>query len=627
MRTTEDLAQEELELSAAPAVAPGEEIEVKALTVLRRGLALSPELRRGLVLTVVMALTMAIGRLTVPILVQQIIDKGIESDEGFRPGFVYGACAVAALVVLGVMVLARFTYLRLMRNAEAALLGMRVRAFAHIHQLSLADHNESRKGVLTARVTSDIESLAQFMQWGAISWIVNGAVIFGTLLAMAVYAWPLMLIVIGVYVPLVPVLRHIQRNQLHSYGRVRNRVAATLGLTSEAVTGAAVLRAYGYTEPTRRRLHRAVDDQCAEQISAYRWFAYLMPITDLFGVAAMALAIGTGVRFGDDLGLTAGTMIAFVFLVNLVLNPVTELGEVLDQTQTALAAWAKVIGVLDTPIDVVDPDPGRPLPSGPLPVRAEAARFSYRTGGVVLHDVDVEIPAGAHVAVVGETGSGKTTFARLLVRLADPTGGTVFVGDVDLREWPARTAAVRSAWCPRTASSSTPPSARTSAAGGPTRTTRRSTTPSNGSGCAGGSSRCRVASIPPSASAGMGFRWGSGSWCRSRARRSRIPACSCSTRRRVPWIPRPSSRSPTRWPGSRLAGPPSPSRTGSPPRSGPTRCSCSTRAASWKPARTTSWSRTAGSTPACTAAGSATPRRDHPAPPADRVMRPPEVAR
>ena len=434
MRTTEDLAQEELELSAASAVARGEEIEVKALTVLRRGLALSPELRRGLVLTVVMALTMAIGRLTVPILVQQIIDKGIESDEGFRPGFVYGACAVAALVVLGVMVLARFTYLRLMRNAEAALLGMRVRAFAHIHQLSLADHNESRKGVLTARVTSDIESLAQFMQWGAISWIVNGAVIFGTLLAMAVYAWPLMLIVIGVYVPLVPVLRHIQRNQLHSYGRVRNRVAATLGLTSEAVTGAAVLRAYGYTEPTRRRLHRAVDDQCAEQISAYRWFAYLMPITDLFGVAAMALAIGTGVRFGDDLGLTAGTMIAFVFLVNLVLNPVTELGEVLDQTQTALAAWAKVIGVLDTPIDVVDPDPGRPLPSGPLPVRAEAARFSYRTGGVVLHDVDVEIPAGAHVAVVGETGSGKTTFARLLVRLADPTGGTVFVGDVDLRE-------------------------------------------------------------------------------------------------------------------------------------------------------------------------------------------------
>jgi ATP-binding cassette subfamily B protein len=434
MRTTEDLAQEELELSAAPAVAPGEEIEVKALTVLRRGLALSPELRRGLVLTVVMALTMAIGRLTVPILVQQIIDKGIESDEGFRPGFVYGACAVAALVVLGVMVLARFTYLRLMRNAEAALLGMRVRAFAHIHQLSLADHNESRKGVLTARVTSDIESLAQFMQWGAISWIVNGAVIFGTLLAMAVYAWPLMLIVIGVYVPLVPVLRHIQRNQLHSYGRVRNRVAATLGLTSEAVTGAAVLRAYGYTEPTRRRLHRAVDDQCAEQISAYRWFAYLMPITDLFGVAAMALAIGTGVWFGDDLGLTAGTMIAFVFLVNLVLNPVTELGEVLDQTQTALAAWAKVIGVLDTPIDVVDPDPGRPLPAGPLPVRAEAARFSYRTGGVVLHDVDVEIAAGAHVAVVGETGSGKTTFARLLVRLADPTGGTVFVGDVDLRE-------------------------------------------------------------------------------------------------------------------------------------------------------------------------------------------------
>jgi ATP-binding cassette subfamily B protein len=407
--------------------------EAKALTVLRRGLATSPELRAGVKATVVMALVMAVGRLTVPILIQQIIDRGLDDGAGFRPGFVYGACAIAAVVVLGVMFLARLTYLRLVRNAEAALLALRVRAFAHIQQLSLADHNETRRGVLTARVTSDIESLAQFMQWGAIAWIVNGAIIVGTMIAMAIYAWPLLVIVAAVYIPLLPVLRHIQRSQLSAYERVRTCVATTLGLTSEAVSGAAVVRAYGYTDATRRRLRGAVDDQYRQQVRAYRWFAYLMPITDLFGVVAMSLVVGLGVWFGDDLGLTAGSLIAFVFLVNLVLNPVTELGEILDQTQTALAAWWKVLVVLDTPLEIVDPVDGALLGPGSLSVRVHALRFSYRTGGVVLHGVDVEIPAGSHVAVVGETGSGKTTFARLLVRLADPTGGRVEVDGIDLR--------------------------------------------------------------------------------------------------------------------------------------------------------------------------------------------------
>jgi putative ABC transport system ATP-binding protein len=407
--------------------------EAKALTVLRRGLAVSPELRAGVVVTVAMALTMAVGRLAVPVLVQQIIDRGISSDRGFRPGFVYGACAIAAVVVVAVMLLARLTYLRLVRNAEDALLGLRTRAFAHIHRLALADHNDTRKGVLTARVTSDVESLAQFMQWGAIAWVVNGAIILGTMVAMAVYAWPLMLLVVAVYLPLVPVLRRIQRNQLRAYERVRTRVATTLGLTSEAVTGAAVVRAYGYTGVIRGRLHRAVDAQCREQISAYRWFAYLMPITDLFGVAAMSLVIGLGVWFGDSLGLSSGRLIAVVFLVNLVLNPVTELGEVLDQTQTAFAAWWKVLRVLDIPVEIDDPDGGDDPGPGALAVSTRRVSFAYRTGGLVLHDVDVEIPAGAHVAVVGETGSGKTTFARLLVRLADPTSGEVRVGGVDLR--------------------------------------------------------------------------------------------------------------------------------------------------------------------------------------------------
>jgi putative ABC transport system ATP-binding protein len=128
-----------------------------------------------------------------------------------------------------------------------------------------------------------------------------------------------------------------------------------------------------------------------------------------------------------------GEVVAFTFLISLLLTPVAELSEILDQTQTAIAGWRKVLGVLATPLDVPEPTDGRALPAGPLDVAVERMSFAYRDGAPVLRDVDVHLPAGRTVAVVGETGSGKTTFAKLLCRLADPTAGTIRLGDVDLR--------------------------------------------------------------------------------------------------------------------------------------------------------------------------------------------------
>src|SRR5690606_27534840 len=132
--------------------------------------------------------------------------------------------------------------------------------------------------------------------------------------------------------------------------------------------------------------------------------------------------------------IDTGALVAALFLVNLMLNPIAELGEVLDQTQTALAGWRKVLDLLDTPIEITERPDGLEVPEGALEVRAEGLEFAYRTGGRVLHGIDVTIPAGVNAAIVGETGSGKTTFAKLLARLADPTAGRLLVGGVDLRE-------------------------------------------------------------------------------------------------------------------------------------------------------------------------------------------------
>jgi len=404
-----------------------------AVAVLRRGLAATPELRAGLAFTVGMAVSSGAGRLAVPVLIQQILDRGVLGADGFRPGFVYPACAVAVVAIAGLFVLARATYLRLIRTAEDALFALRVRTFDHIHRLAIADHTEARRGELVARVTSDVETLAQFTQWGAIAWIVNGSVILGTLVVMLAYSWPLTLVVLAAFAPLLPVMRVLQRRQLAAYDEVRTTVGSTLSEVSEAVTGSAVVRAYGLEDRTRRRLRDAMSAQYRAHLRAGLFFALLFPLGDVFGSVAMAGVTVVGAVHGETLGVSSGELVAFLFLVNLLLSPVSELSEVFDQTQTAIAGWRKILAVLDQPVEVDDGDPDVGLPDGPLGIDVRGASFAYRDGPPVLHHLDVRVPAGTNVAVVGETGSGKSTLAKLLCRLADPTEGCVRIGGVDLR--------------------------------------------------------------------------------------------------------------------------------------------------------------------------------------------------
>lgn len=418
---------------------------IGALAVMKRGIKVSPELRAGLAITVVMALTAAVGRLIVPILVQLVLDNGVLSDDGYDGAYVWTVSTAALAVVLLVAAASRVALIRLVDMAETVLMNLRVRVFEHIHRLSLADHTESRRGVLVARVTSDVETLARFTQWGLISWIIDTAIIVGTIAVMLWYSWLLTLLVLVIHVPLVPFLRWVQRSQFVSYGKVRSRVAETLGHVSEAVTGAQVIRAYGYGEPVRERLDDAIERQFAQQQRSQVWFACMLPVVDVVSSISLAVAVGIGVWYRDDLGLEVGELVAFLFLVNLLLQPIAQLGEVLDQTQTALAGWWKVLRVLDVPVEVVESSEGTAPTAGPLEVELEGIGFSYRTGPPVLRDVSFTIPAESVVAVVGETGSGKTTCARLLTRLADPTEGVVRVGGVDLREVDpdARRAAIR----------------------------------------------------------------------------------------------------------------------------------------------------------------------------------------
>jgi ATP-binding cassette, subfamily B, bacterial len=406
-----------------------------ALAVLRRGIAVTPELRQGLLLTVVLAVLTAAGKLALPILIQQVLDRGVRGDEGFRPVFVYGSSAATALAVVLLYVLARVTYLRLVTATEASLLGLRLRSFAHIHKLSVAEHSDQRRGALVARVTSDVETLAQFTEWGAVAWIVDNTIIAGAFGVMAVYDWRLALQTMVLFAPIAVLLPWLQRKQLAAQDQVRTDVGETFSEVSEAITGAPLVRSYGLEERRRRRLTTSIERQYGSRLLAAKYSAATLPLADIFGAVALAGAIVTGVMWGPGWGLDFGELVAFLFLIGLLLNPLGELAEIIDRTQIGIAGWRKILGVLATPIDVPDPQArdSVELPDGPLSITAAGLHFAYRDGVPVLRDVDLEIPAGRRVAIVGETGSGKTTFAKLLCRLADPTAGALRVGDVDLR--------------------------------------------------------------------------------------------------------------------------------------------------------------------------------------------------
>jgi ATP-binding cassette, subfamily B, bacterial len=205
---------------------------------------------------------------------------------------------------------------------------------------------------------------------------------------------------------------------------------------SEAISGLPTIRAYGAEARTRRRVDTALDAQFEAEFRTGALGAAMYSSADIFAAMVTAGVVAGGVLLGGP-GLTAGQLVAFLFLVALFIEPVQLLVEVLDQAQTAAAGVRRVLDVIDTPADVPDPagpagDGGEPLPPGPLSVRVEGVRFRYDTGGDVLRDLDVSVAPSSRVAVVGETGSGKSTFVKLVTRLLDPTEGTLFLSGVPL---------------------------------------------------------------------------------------------------------------------------------------------------------------------------------------------------
>jgi ABC-type multidrug transport system fused ATPase/permease subunit len=421
----------------------------------------------GLLGTLLFAMFATAGKIVIPVAVQQTLDRGLVAG-GVDFEVVWVCVAVAAVAICVTATAAYQMNVRLYRTSESALATLRVRGFRHIHDMSVLTQSRQRRGALTSRVTSDIDQMSNFLQFGGVVLLVSTCQMLVATALMLVYSWPLTLLAYACFVPMVLAARRFQRQLATSYMTVRERVGDMLSAVSEAVVGAQVVRAYGVQQRTAERIEGTVERYRAAQVRAQNFVATVFSAAELVAAVATTSVVVAGVLLGVGGHITTGRLVAFLFLMTLFVTPVQALTEVLNEGANALAGVRRVLDVLDTPTDIRDPalagpalsepaaakpagakpavaEPavaelaatvrgGRELPPGPVGARFAHVTFAYPGGPPVLRDIDIEIAPRSRVAVVGETGSGKTTLAKLLTRLMDPTSGQILLSGVPLTE-------------------------------------------------------------------------------------------------------------------------------------------------------------------------------------------------
>ena len=354
-----------------------------------RGIELSPELTDGIRGTLAFAVLSTLGRIVVPVAVQQTLDKGVNAPggpgprvrrrgRGDRRGRRRGDRPASY----------QMTY-RLFTSAERGLATLRIKAFRHVHDLPLLTQNTERRGALVSRVTSDVDQVSQFLIFGGIISIVSvGQIVIATVV-MAIYSWQLTIVVWVCFLPLFLSLRFFQRRLSAAYGVVRQQVGvhAQRGLRAgRRRRDGPVLRDRG--SAPRSASTTAIDRYKEASTKAQGLTAFSFSLGGVSAGLANAGVLIVGVLLGVDGQITAGKVLAFAFLVTLFVGPVQIGTQVLTDAQNAIAGWRRVIGILDTPADVVDPgEAGTPLPQRPVTIAFDGGRVRLpgRRAGAARH--------------------------------------------------------------------------------------------------------------------------------------------------------------------------------------------------------------------------------------------------
>ena len=381
--------------------------------------------------------------IAVPLLVRYAIDSGIRKHDY---GPVNRAALIFVVLALARPLLERLVVLSSARAGERFLGDLRVAAYDHLQELSMPFFEGERAGVLVSRLTADVQSLTTFVRQVLVDVVGSLLLLVVTLTVLFVLS-PLLAAVVFVSLPIL-VLSSVsyRRRSGPVYLALRDRIADVMTSLQEGLTGMRVVQAFA----REREQEEAYRTRSRSLVRAWRDTSlvnmrFFPAIALAQAVSTSAVLLAGGYLFWHG-RVSIGTVAAFALYLTSLFEPVGRLGDWYSELQSGLAALTKIVGLLETPVTVEDGT--RDLPaSGALVV--DAVGFSYDSGPPALEDVSLTIEQGEHLALVGATGAGKSTLAKLLTRQYDPGVGSVKLGSVDLRDTTAQSLRERIVFLPQ----------------------------------------------------------------------------------------------------------------------------------------------------------------------------------
>ena len=382
-------------------------------------------------LSVISLLTATATALAPPYLAKYALDDAVKGQGGTRLEIVVAIFVAAGLANWGM------TYVETYLTGwvgERILADLRISLFRHLQRLSLGFYERNRAGVIISRLTNDVEAIDQLVTDGVTTLVQSTLTLGGTAVLLFVLDWRLALATCSV-IPLMALATALFRSRsARAYAAVRERLGLVTATLAEDIAGMRIVQAFTREQASVENFRRVALRYRDSNMQTVVLNGLYFPAVDLLSSVALAVVLGYGGHLYFSGAVSLGTLFAFMLYVQNFFDPVQQLSQLYNTFLSATAALDKIVDVLDEAPEVIDRQGARDLPQIGGHVRFEGVRFTYGRGDEVLHGLDLDVPAGTTVALVGHTGAGKSTIAKLLARFYEPTHGRITIDGLDLNE-------------------------------------------------------------------------------------------------------------------------------------------------------------------------------------------------
>jgi len=402
------------------------------LAVLLRLLGFLAPYRGKVAITALCAAGLMACSITLPYLTGRVIDDVLGAGDRDALAPLVGAVVLVALVRMGLGLLRRWVSGQVSLAVEYDL---RARLFAHLQRMSFAYFDRMPVGQLMSRATSDLQTVRFFLGYGLIFFFMQAFTLIIIAAILLVLNWSLALLALAMGPALLAVAWRYSRRSNPVLIDVQQKVGEVTEMAEESAVGIRVIKAFGRESDRTERFGTTARRAFDRSMDAAHIRALYQPLMGFLPIVGLGVVLVYGGIQTIDGAMTLGEFVAFYLYLTMLMAPFRSLGMLIGQAQRAVAGGTRIFEVLDAEPDVADAPGAAPMPPGDGAIRLEGVAFAYGLEGPeVLEEVDLEIPAGRSVALIGPTGSGKTTLTQLVPRYYDATAGRVLVDGADVRD-------------------------------------------------------------------------------------------------------------------------------------------------------------------------------------------------